>query len=153
MKYDNLDKKLINKLLGNGRDSLRSLGEGLDVSVTTVSNRINDLEAADIIEGYTPIISYSEMGYNCTAVIHLKVEGSALPDIVGRLRDQKQMINVYEITGDYDIIAIGKFKHTNEMNTQIKGLIECADIRDSNTSIVLNVVEENGQFKFDVNEE
>ncbi len=150
MKHDNLDKKLINELLGNGRASLRSIGEKLDISVTTVSNRISDLETADIIEGYTPIVNYSEAGYNCTAVIHLKVEGSALPDIVDRLRDQKQMTNVYEVTGDYDIIAVGKYKHTRGMNTQIKDLIECTYIRDSNTSIVLNVVEESGQFELDV---
>jgi len=62
MTYDNLDSQLINALLGDGRASLRSLGEELDVSVTTVSNHINDLEAKGVIEGYTPIIDYGELG-------------------------------------------------------------------------------------------
>jgi transcriptional regulator, AsnC family len=64
MTYDNLDSQLINALLGDGRASLRSLGEELDVSVTTVSNHINDLEAEGVIEGYTPIIDYGELGYD-----------------------------------------------------------------------------------------
>jgi DNA-binding Lrp family transcriptional regulator len=42
MTYNNLDNQLINLLLSDGRASLRSLGEGLDVSVTTVSNHINE---------------------------------------------------------------------------------------------------------------
>jgi len=120
MKYDNLDKKIINELIGNGRASLRSLGEKLDVSVTTISNRINDLETKNIVKGYTPIINYSEVNYNCTAVIQLRVKGSGLVNIVDRLRNQKHMINVYEVTGEYDIIAIGKFKHTGDMKSKIK---------------------------------
>ncbi len=44
MTYENLDRKLVNALLGDGRASLRSLGEDLNVSVTTVSNHLSDLE-------------------------------------------------------------------------------------------------------------
>ncbi|KMT45703.1 hypothetical protein EL22_28645 [Halostagnicola sp. A56] len=47
MTYENLDAKLVNALLGDGRASLRSLAEELDVSVTTVSNHLSDLEEQD----------------------------------------------------------------------------------------------------------
>ena len=50
MAYENLDTELVNSLLGNGRESLRSLGDQLDVSVTTVSNHLADLEEAGAIE-------------------------------------------------------------------------------------------------------
>jgi DNA-binding Lrp family transcriptional regulator len=62
------------------------------------------------------------------------------------------MISVYEVTGDYDIIAIGKFKDTDGMNRQIKQLLTDADIRESNTSVVLNAVVENQQFDLDIGE-
>jgi len=153
MTYDDLDSQLINALLGNGRASLRSLGEELDVSVTTISNHINDLESEGVIRGYTPIVDYDKLGYDVTAIIHLKVEGSALEEIVDRLQDQEQMISVYETTGDYDIIAIGKFEDTNGMNSQIKELLADVDIRESNTSVVLNSVKENQQFELDIQEE
>jgi DNA-binding Lrp family transcriptional regulator len=153
MTYENLDAKLINALLGDGRASLRSLAEDLDVSVTTVSNHLRDLEDGGVIEGYTPRVNYDALGYDVTAIIQLKVEGSALPSITERLRDQKQMTTVYEVTGDYDVIAIGKFTDTDGMNAQIKELLTDADIRESNTSVVLNPVVENAQFDLDVDEE
>ena len=153
MTYDNIDSMLINGLIGDGRASLRSLGEELDVSVTTVSNHINDLESQDIIQGYTPVLDYGKLGFDVTAITHLKVEGSALTEIVDRLRDKDQMISVYETTGDYDIIAIGKFKDTEGMNAQIKELLSDVDIRESNTSVVLNTVKEYAQFELDVDEE
>ncbi|MFC6724889.1 HTH-type transcriptional regulator Lrp [Halobium palmae] len=153
MTYENLDAKLINALLGDGRASLRSLAEELDVSVTTVSNHLRDLEEDGVVEGYTPIVNYDALGYDVTAIIQLKVEGSKLPDITERLQEEKQMISVYEVTGDYDVIAVGKFRDTDGMNKQIKSLLTDADIRESNTSVVLNAVVENQQFELDIQEE
>jgi len=153
MTYENLDAKLVNSLLSNGRASLRSLGDELDVSVTTVSNHLRDLEDEGVIRGYTPIVDYDKLGYDVTAVLQLKVEGSALPDVTEKLRQEKQMVSVYEVTGDYDVIAIGKFTDTDGMNDQIKAILTDADIRESNTSVVLNAVTENEQFELDLSEE
>ena len=146
MAYENLDQKILNALLDDGRASLRSLGEDLDVSVTTVSNHISNLEDDGVIKGYAPVIDYSELGYDVTAILQLKVEGSALPDITERLQEHKHMVTVYETTGDHDIIAIGKFTDTDHMNDQIKELLVDPDINESNTSVVLNTVAENEQF-------
>lgn len=153
MTYENLDAKLVNALLGDGRASLRSLAEELDVSVTTVSNHLSDLEEQDVIDGYTPRVDYDAVGYDVTAVIQLKVEGNALPDITETLRDHQQMTSVYEVTGDYDVIAIGKFVDTDGMNEQIKALLTDPDIKASNTSVVLNSVSENEQFELEVRED
>jgi DNA-binding Lrp family transcriptional regulator len=152
MTYENLDAKLINELLGDGRASLRSLAEELDVSVTTVSNHLRDLEDSGVIEGYTPRVNFDALGYDVTAILQLKVEGSALPEVTDRLRAQSQMVSVYEVTGDYDVIAIGKFLDTDGMNDQIKTLLTDTDIRESNTSVVLNAAVENKQFELDVDE-
>jgi DNA-binding Lrp family transcriptional regulator len=149
MTYEHLDEQLINALLADGRASLRSLAEKLDVSVTTVSNHLSDLEEEGVIHGYTPIVDYGALGYDVTAVIQLKVEGSALPDITDRLKGHKHMVSVYEVTGDHDIVAIGKFKDTDGMNSQIKELLTDPDIKESNTSVVLNTVVENQQFELD----
>ena len=152
MTYENLDRKLVNELLGDGRASLRSLAEELDVSVTTVSNHLSDLEEGGIIQGYTPKIDYDALGYDVTAIVQLKVEGSSLPEVTDSLREHKQMISVYEVTGDYDIIAIGKFTETDGMNRHIKKLLVDPEIKESNTSVVLNAASEHEQFELDIEE-
>ncbi len=153
MTYENLDAKLVNALLGDGRASLRSLAEELDVSVTTISNHLSDLEEQGVIQGYTPRVDYDALGYDVTAVIQLKVEGNALPEITDSLQKHRQMTSVYEVTGDYDVIAVGKFTDTDGMNEQIKKLLTDPDIKESNTSVVLNAVTENEQFELDIHEE
>lgn len=153
MTYENLDSKLVNALLDDGRASLRSLAEELDVSVTTISNHLSDLEEEGAITGYTPRINYGLMGYDVTAILQLKVEGNALPDVTERLESHERMISVYEVTGDHDIIAIAKFEDTDAMNEGIKSLLVDPDIRESNTSVVLNSAIENRQFPLELQEE
>jgi DNA-binding Lrp family transcriptional regulator len=152
MTYENLDGQLINALLDNGRASYRSLAEELDVSVTTVSNHLTDLEAAGVVEGFTPTVDYDKLGYDVTAILQLKVRGEALPTVTESLRGEKQMISVYEVTGDYDVIAVGKFNDTDDMNDQIKAVLSNADINESNTSVVLNIVTENRSFELDTDD-
>jgi DNA-binding Lrp family transcriptional regulator len=150
MTYENLDRKLVNALLGDGRASLRSLAEDLDVSVTTVSNHLSDLEDQGIIQGYTPKIDYNALGYDVTAILQLKVEGSALKTVVDDLQQHRQMMSVYETTGDHDVIAVGKFTDTDDMNDEIKALLTDPDIKESNTSVVLNIAKEHEQFDLDL---
>ena len=97
MTYENLDRKLVNALLGDGRASLRSLAEDLDVSVTTVSNHLSDLEEDGIIRGYTPKVDYDALGYDVTAILQLKVEGSGLreaDELVDAIRGLEEVASV-----------------------------------------------------------
>ena len=150
MTYENLDTELINVLLDDGRASLRSLAEDLDVSVTTVSNHLADLEEDGVIERYSPEVNYDALGYDVTAVIQLNIEGSALDEVTEELREHSQITSIYEVTGDYDVVATGKFKNTDEMNDQIKALLNSSGVKESNTNVVLNTVSEHKQFELNV---
>ena len=152
MTYEHLDARLVNALLRDGRASLRSLAEELDVSVTTVSNHLADLEEEGVITGYVPEVNYEALGFDVTAVIQLKVEGTALPEVTDRLAGHKQMVSVYEVTGDYDVVAVGKFTDTDGMNDQIKALLTDPEINETNTSVVLNAPVEYRQFELEVEE-
>ncbi|PSQ44675.1 AsnC family transcriptional regulator [Halobacteriales archaeon SW_7_68_16] len=150
MTYEHLDGRLVNALLGDGRASLRSLAGDLDVSVTTVSNHLKGLEDRGVIGGYTPIVDYAALGYDVTAIVQLRVEGDSIVEMARRLGDRPELISVYEVTGDYDIIAIGKFRTTEEMNDGIKDLLTDDAVKATNTSVVLDSVSENAQFEVDV---
>lgn len=142
MTYEHLGHELVNLLSADGRASLRSLADELDVSVTTVSNHLDDLEDRGVITGYSADIDYNALGYDVTAILQLKVEGDAISEISADLETADQMLSVYEVTGDFDIIAIGKFVDTDDMNDQIKALLGHSAIIETNTSIVLNIISE-----------
>jgi len=60
------------------------------------------------------------------------------------------MVTVYEVTGDHDIVAVGKFTDTDDMNDEIKTLLNDPEIKESNTSVVLNAAKEHEQFTLEL---
>ncbi|XGI84479.1 HTH-type transcriptional regulator Lrp [Halorutilales archaeon Cl-col2-1] len=150
MTYENLDLKIINLLLDDGRASLRSLAEELDVSVTTVSNHLQSMEDEGIIKGFKPVLNYDELGYGVTATVMIKAESGSLPGLTEDLKEVDSFLSVYEVTGDFDIIAIGKFKSTEDMNDTIKDLLNNPDIAETNTNVILETIKEDADIEFEV---
>ncbi|QIO21234.1 HTH-type transcriptional regulator Lrp [Haloarcula sp. JP-L23] len=146
---DDIDRQVVNALLRDGRASARDVAAETGVAATTVSRRMDQLVESGVIEEYTARIDYQELGYEVTAVFQLSVEGSGLVDVTERLRDLKNMVAVYEVTGSHDIVAVGKFRDTNDMNARIKDLLTDPDIESAATSVVLNTVREHEQFPVD----
>lgn len=153
MDIDDTDRQIVNALLGDGRASARDVAEETGVAATTVSKRLSALEEAAVIDGYTATVDYEQLGYNVTAVFHLGIEGDGLAAIVDRLSAHDRMVGVYEVTGDHDIVAVGKFTSTDEMNTEIKDLLTDADVRSVTTSVVLDTVQEFAGFPVDLMDE
>jgi DNA-binding Lrp family transcriptional regulator len=149
MTYDNIDVEIIDLLLEDGRASLRSIAEEIGVSVTTVSNHLNEMEQEGIIEGFKPVLSYPDLGYTVTSVLMIKAEGDDILELVEELSEEESFLNVYEVTGDFDVIAIGKFRDTEEMNDIIKDLLNNPMVRETNTNVVLSTVKEDEDVEFE----
>jgi len=146
MAYPDLDARLIEALREDARRSLRQLAEELDVSTGTVRNHLEDLEERGIIRGYRPVVDYGKLGYGLVAVIRIKARGDALPRIVEALVADGRLTHVYEITGEFDVMVIGRFRSETEMNREIKRLLGLPGIEGTNTSIVLSAPKESGDL-------
>jgi DNA-binding Lrp family transcriptional regulator len=140
---NNLDNQLVDVLLHDGRASARSLAEELDVSVTTVSNRLRSLSETGVINGFTPIVAYDKFGYDVTAILKLKVAGDALPEVTDSLYDRTQIVSVYETIGDYDVLAIGKFTDIDDMTEQVRAISGDSNIDQLITNIAHDTIVEN----------
>ncbi|HMN62624.1 MAG TPA: Lrp/AsnC ligand binding domain-containing protein, partial [Anaerolinea sp.] len=64
--------------------------------------------------------------------------------VVRRLKNLKQVSNVYEITGDYDISAYVKVPNTQDLNNFIEELRAMAGVKLTDTRVVLKKHAENG---------
>lgn len=142
MTYRNLDVRLIRALQEDGRRSLRQLAEVLDVSTSTVRNHLDDLLERGVIQGFRPVVDYTKLGYGLVAVTRIKARGDAIPAIVERLVADERLTHVYEITGEFDVMAIGRFRSETEMNHEIKRMLSLPGIEGTNTSIVLSAPKE-----------
>jgi len=140
--YKDLDLKVIAELRKDGRASARQIGKRLGISTTTVASRIREMEKSGMIRGFRPLVDYRKIGFGITAVTLIKAVGGKIPMLMQDLMADPQLTHVYEITGEFDLLVIGKYKDTDMMNREIKKLLSHKAIKETNTSIALGTGKE-----------
>lgn len=139
---DNLDKKIIQSLNENARKSFREVAKDVGTSVTAVIHRVKKFEDAGIIKGYIPIVDSGYFGMELMAVIALRISQGKLLETQKSIAQDDRVIAVYDITGEWDSIVIGRFKDRQDLNDFIKDLLSQKNVYRSVTHIVLNVIKE-----------
>ena len=139
---DEVDAKILRILNGNARKSYRDIAKELDLSLTTVSKRIKQLEEEKVIIGYAPILDQEKLGFDITAIIGIKILHGRIIETEKILSKNPAVYAVYDSTGDWDAIIQARFRSRTELNEFIKGVLELEDIEKTYTQIVLNVTKD-----------
>jgi DNA-binding Lrp family transcriptional regulator len=58
-----------------------------------------------------------------------------------------EVICIYDITGDYDIAVVARFKNRSTLNSFIKSTLKMPHVNRTVTNVVLNVVKEDFRVK------
>jgi len=145
--YKDLDLKIIERLRHDGRASLREIAQQLGVSTATVGQHLKRLRERGVIRGFKAVLDYPKLGYGITTITQIKAKGNRIPQIVESLKEDDCLTHVYEITGEFDILVIGKFRDQESMNREIKRLLSHPAIEETNTSVVLSVVKEDADIR------
>jgi len=146
-KIDEVDLQIINLLQQDSRISFKKVANRLGISVGTAYNRIKSLEEKGILKGYTVIVDPVKLGYSLTAVVLIQAEGKHLMDVENNVARMENVILVYDITGDFDIAVVARFKDRFELNAFIKSLLGMPYVKRTVTNVVLNVVKEDFRIK------
>jgi len=139
---DDIDLKIIKLLQEDSRLSFNKIARELGISVGTVYNRIKSLEDRGVLKGYTAIVDPVKVGYGLTAIILIQAEGKHLLDVENKISKIDNVVSVYDITGDFDIAVIARFKDRFGLNSFIKSLLAIPYVKRTVTNVVLNVVKE-----------
>ena len=140
MTFD-IDKILMN----NSRLSIRKIARMLKLSPGTVQVRIKRLEDLGIIRKYTIDIDLEKLGYQFPVLIDIKVSGGKLKEVEERLKDEENVSAVYDITGEYDITIIARFRNRHDLDNFVKKLQTLENVERTHTKLILNVVCENSR--------
>ncbi len=141
-KIDSLDIKILVELQEDARKSLREIAEKLGVVEGTVYNRINKLKKLGIIKKFIPVIDYSKLGFDLIAVIGITAEGGYLLEVEELLANEPNVTAVYDVTGQFDVITVAKFKDRESLNEFVKRIAGLEHVQKTYTMLVLNVVKE-----------
>jgi len=139
---DELDVSILRRLNQDARKSFRDIARELKVSISTVSNRVKRLESEGIILGYAPLLDEKRLGYEVLAVIGLRISKGKLLEVQRRIAREDKVVEVYDVTGEWDCVLIARFRNTKELDAFIKRLVGIENVERTYTQVVLNVVKQ-----------
>jgi len=142
VKIDEIDLSILKELQNDARKSLKEIAEKVGVAEGTVYNRINKMKSLGIIKKFIPVLDYSLLGYDITAIIGVSAEGGQLVEIEKEIAKEKSVTAVYDVTGEYDILIVAKFENRDKLNEFVKRLLGMKSVKKTYTMLVLNVVKE-----------
>jgi len=146
-KVDEIDRKIIQLLQEDARKSFNKIADSLGIAVGTAYNRVKNLEDSGILKGYTILLDSTRLGYGLTSLILIQADGSYLADVEKQLAALDEVICIYDITGDYDMAVVARFKDRGALNNFIKGALKMPHVSKTVTNVVLNVVKEDFRVK------
>jgi Lrp/AsnC family transcriptional regulator for asnA, asnC and gidA len=144
---DKIDLQILNILQEDCHLSFRKLADKMCISGVMAAARIKNLEDKGIIKGYTTVLNPVKLGFDLTAVIFIQTEGGYLKDLENGLSQMANVTALYEITGDFDVVAVVKLKDRDSLNSLLKNLLVTPHIKKTMTNITLNVVKEDFNIK------
>jgi Lrp/AsnC family leucine-responsive transcriptional regulator len=104
---DEIDKKLINLLQNNSKQTTKQLSLQLNLSVTAVYERIKKLENSNVIEKYVAIANKNKIEKSFLVFCHVKLVQHSKEYVITFEREILKLEEVSEcfhVSGDYDYI-------------------------------------------------
>jgi DNA-binding Lrp family transcriptional regulator len=135
---DKTDEKIISILKADARKAFVEIAQEIGLSESAVRRRVKHLVDIGAIKKFT-----IEMGLSnkTSAITLISVSPSTDTSKVSeRLKSLKGVDTVYEITGQYDIVAIVSAPTIAEINKSIDEVRRINGVDDTNTVIILRTV-------------
>lgn len=139
---DDLDRSILEELNADARRSHRTIAQHLEISPTTVSSRITRMEAGGVIRGYVPILDDEQLGWDLWATIGIRISKGRLREVEERLARNPRAYAIYDLTGEFDALVIGRFRDRRDLDRFVKHALQDPHIERTNTQVVLNRVKE-----------
>jgi len=117
MKLDDKDHQIIGLLKDNCRLSVRDIAKKTGIRPSTVHQRITKLIKENIIEKFTLKLNNKAVGENF--IVFMLVSGKPTEYVGEALLKNRNIKEVFGITGEYDLIFKLKFKDVVEFNDYI----------------------------------
>jgi Lrp/AsnC family transcriptional regulator, regulator for asnA, asnC and gidA len=139
---DETDRSILQELNIDARRSHREIAHRLRISPTTVSHRLARLEREGVVRGYIPVLDDELVGFELTATIGIRISKGKLREVEERLARDPRAYAIYDVTGDFDALLIGRFRDRRDLDRFIKHALQDPYVERTYTQVVLNRVKE-----------
>jgi Lrp/AsnC family leucine-responsive transcriptional regulator len=139
---DGLDKRILEELQQDSRNSFTKIAKNIGVSTATVSERVRRLTEKGIIRGYTTILNASEIGM-VTLISRVKAkQGYNIGEVGEKIAELEESCCVHQITGDFDLFVISKCTGHGRCGSVIEKLRQLSGVDRVDSELVIKTLKE-----------
>lgn len=135
---DDLDYKIIEILLEDGRIPMKELGQKISLSAPAVAERVKKLEEENIIAGYRAKINYEKLGEKINVLINIKMNIQRNEKFMEFIKTENSIIECNHVTGPYCKMLKARLTDMADLEKLIGKLQRFGD---TETFIILSSVE------------
>ncbi len=131
---DDLDKRILEIMKKDSRCPYVDIAEQLGVSEGTVRSRVHKMTEDGVIRGFT--IRTSSKNVKALVEVGIAVNTDT-GEIARRMSEYEGVTEVFEVTGDKDIIAIVDVESTQNLNEIIEKVRKYDNVLNTTTRLIL----------------
>ncbi len=132
---DKLNDKIISELQNNGRQSFAEIGRNVGLSAPAVAERVQKMEEAGIIKGYSVLLDLEKLGFQVQAQITLKTATTDFRNFIARLDQFPEVLECIKLTGE----NCASLRVAVRDNSALEDLIDrLTEYGQPNTAIILS---------------
>lgn len=139
---DKTDKKILNALLEDSRQSFREIAKKTRVSVVTVLKRVKSMEKQGVIKRHSTELDYEALGYDFPVTIRLKISKGKLFEVEKKIAANPNVYAIYDVTGEFDALLLARFASRRSLDSFLKKIQAFDFVTKTETSLILNTIKQ-----------
>lgn len=141
IELDGTDHEILELLRLDGRRSVADIASRVALSAPAVKRRMDRLEEAGVISGYTAIVNHAALGRPLEAFCELRFGGTILVDEIAGIGDGiPEVLAIFTMAGDPDALAWIRVRDVADLRRVIDRLRRTGKITGTKTLMVLGRV-------------
>ena len=121
---DELDQKILERLIKNARMSYSQIGEEIGISRVAVKMRVQALEKRGIIEEYTTIVNPDKISGALSYYFEIETKPNTLEQVIEILKKNETITQIYRTTGSSHLHVHAVASSNEEMEDLIQNTLD-----------------------------
>jgi DNA-binding Lrp family transcriptional regulator len=142
LKPDEIDARILEALMIDGRASFRQIAKRTGLTTPTVSARTDRMIKAGMIKKFVPVLSSESASRRVFAVVSLKVNPSAVERLARDLSKLPEVEDVYITTGQGMIMKVALDDVAGLQSFLSRDVLARPGVRVASSQIITSVVKE-----------
>jgi Lrp/AsnC family transcriptional regulator, leucine-responsive regulatory protein len=135
---DEIDRDILRLLREDGRRTVRAIAQQVGLTVAPVKRRIERLERAGVINGYTALVDETKVDGALEAVVELRFVGNLeLRTILSSAENIPEVTEVLTLAGDPDALVRVRAANIHDLERVVNLLRTNGQVTGTKTLVVL----------------